>query len=308
MQQAIDYIKATSRPERRAVTGPRFQTRRELAATKFARSAADEQASRRRHRPGHRLAGRQRPRRGLGEHHRRQSGIGPHHPLRRRAPFPPASPAKCGTSTSTQYLAPKEAQRMDTFIHYGLAAAIAGDARTPGSIIDAPNAERVGVLHRLRHRRPAAASRTPVTTARRAARARSRRSSCRARIINMIAGPALDHASASRARTLALVSACATVEPLHRHGDAHDPVRRRRRDGRRRRRGGGHADSARRLLLARARCPRATTTRPRASRPWDQRPRRLRARRRRRHPGARGIRAREGARRAHLLRARRLSA
>ena len=62
----------------------------------------------------------------------------------------------------------------------------------------------------------------------------------------------------------------------------------------------------RRLLRGARAVARATTIPQTASRPWDVGPRRLRAGRGRRRPGARGARAREGARRAHLLRARRL--
>ena len=55
------------------------------------------------------------------------------------------------------YMPAKEARHMDTFIHYGLAAAMqAMHGRRASTATPATNAERIGVMHRLRHRRPAA--------------------------------------------------------------------------------------------------------------------------------------------------------
>ena len=92
----------------------------------------------------------------------------------------------------------------------------------------------------------------------------------------------------------------------HRPGDAHDPVRRRRRDDRRRRRVRDHADLGRRLLRDEGAVHAQRRARQGLSRPWDKDRDGFVHGRRRRHPGARGIRTRQGARRAHLLRAGRL--
>ena len=83
------------------------------------------------------------------------------------------------------YIPGKEARHMDTFIHYGVAAAMQAvkDAglKTDDQLSE-EEGDRIGVPDRLGHRRPAARSKTRKTELReRAARAASRRSSCRPR-------------------------------------------------------------------------------------------------------------------------------
>ena len=85
----------------------------------------------------------------------------------------------------------------------------------------------------------------------------------------------------------------------------HHQIRRRRRDGRRRRRSDGKPARRRRLLRDASAVAPQRRSRGRQS-AVGHRPRRLRPGRGRRRAGARGIRARQGARRADLLRARRL--
>ena len=164
--------------------------------------------------------------------------------------------------------------------------------------------ERVGRVHRLRHRRAAADRGDEGGVYRAAGCARSRRSSCPASIINMVAGlvsirygyggPNLAH----RQRVL-------DGEPQHRRRRAADRVRRRRRDDRRRHRGDGEPARRRRLLRGQGafHAQRRSGHRQPAV---GCRSRRLRAGRGRRSGGARRVRAREGARRADLLRARRI--
>ena len=153
-------------------------------------------------------------------------------------------------------------------------------------------------LHRLRHRRPAAdrghegrvhgrrlAQDHPVL------RARFDRQHGRGPGVHPVWLPG----SESRDRLGVLDG-----EPQHRRGRAAHRIRRCRRDDRRRHR--GHGQRARhRRLLRRARAVDAQR-RPRDGEPPVGRgPRRLRAGRGRGHPGARGIRAREGARRPRSI-------
>ena len=95
-----------------------------------------------------------------------------------------------------------------------------------------------GRVHRLGHRRPAddrGDADRPTSTA---GRARSRRSSCPASIINMISG-LVSIQYGYQGPNLAMVTACSTAN--HSIGEAgrHHRVRRRRRHDRRRRRGDG---------------------------------------------------------------------
>ena len=163
VQQAIDYVKHAKR-QRRPLAAPRSQGGRLSAPP------------RRRHRPGHHLPGRQQRCRGLGEHPRRQIRHQPASP----ASTPRASHAADrgrgeGLRRRRRIMPPKEARRIDTFIHYGMAAASRRSAM-PGSITRRETRSASGV-HRLRHRRSAADRGNPQGPAK-AGRARSRRSSC----------------------------------------------------------------------------------------------------------------------------------
>ena len=195
---------------------------------------------------------------------------------------------------------------MDTFIHFGMAAAIqavrdAGPAHRRRA--DEETAERIGCIvgsgigglpmieqthDEYRERGPRRISPFFVP----------------ASIINMISGH-LSIKFGFNGPNLAIVTACTTG--LHCIGEAgrHDRVRRCRRDGRRRRREHRVAAGHRRL------CRGAGAVHAQR-RPEDrlaalgQGPRRLRARRRRRRAGARGVRARQAPRREDLRRTGRL--
>ena len=91
-------------------------------------------------------------------------------------------------------------------------------------------------------------------------RARSRRSSFRASIINMIAGRA-SIKYGFNGPNLGIGQRLHHRQSQHRRGGAADRVRRRRHDGRRRRRSGDVAARRGRLRARRARCRRATTIR-----------------------------------------------
>ena len=96
------------------------------------------------------------------------------------------------------------------------------------------------------------------------------------------------------------------LQSLHRRGHRADPDGQAGRDVRGRLRG-PRLDACRCCSTRWARCPRPTTTTPeRRLARLRQEPRRLRHLRRRRRAGARGLRARQGARRTHLRRDRRL--
>ena len=123
-------------------------------------------------------------------------------------------------------------------------------------------------------------------------------------IINVVAGHVSIHFGL-RGPNIALVTACTTSTHCDRHRRPHDPVRRRRRHGGRRRGDGVHAARPRQLrpgARAVAAQRRARARQP----PLGPRPRRLRHGGRRRRRRARGVRARQGARRAHLRGVRRL--
>ena len=83
---------------------------------------------RRCHRPRGRQPGRQRRSQRLVGVARRPVRHRPDHPLRRLHAAPAASPAKSRDSTSPPCMSAKEARRLDTFIHYGVAASARGAA------------------------------------------------------------------------------------------------------------------------------------------------------------------------------------
>ena len=149
-----------------------------------------------------------------------------------------------------------------------------------------------------------ARSKRTIRSGSKAGRARSRRSSCRARIINMISG----HVSIKYGLTgpnLAVVTACTTSTHCigWRRGSFSPATPISCSAG-----GAEYRDDAvrSRRLLRGARVVDAQR-RPEAREPTvGSRSRRLRAERRRRLHRARGVRARQGARRAHLRRVRRL--
>ena len=202
----------------------------------------------------------------------------------------------------TKYLSAKEARRYDTFIHYGLVATMEAvkDAGLDGY---AGDKERVGVCI------GSGIGGLPMIeeTHRAYAEGGLRKISpffVPGSIINMISGLVSIHYG-YKGPNLATVSACSTANHsigeaarLIEYGDADIMVA-----------GGSEVDGVaarHRRLLRIARAVDAQR-RPRRREPAvGPRPRRLRAGRGRRRAGARGTRAREGARRAHLLRAHRL--
>ena len=201
-----------------------------------------------------------------------------------------------------KYLSPKEARRYDTFIHYGLAATI--DAIADAGLADyAGDKERVGVcigsgiggLPLIEDTKVAFEAGgwrkiTPFFVP--------------GTIVNMVAGLASIQYG-FQGPNLAIVSACSSSNHcigeagrLIEYGDADVMI------------AGGAEATVSALGIGGFCAARALSTRnddPDDREPaLGRRPRRLRAGRGRRRPRARGIRAREGARRADLLRARRL--
>ncbi len=221
-----------------------------------------EQTTRRRNRSGHHFAGRQRRRHRLGEHpqgrqrHRSDHAFRCHHLAdahrRRGARF----------RSDAVRSRPKDVKKMDPFIHYGIAGSVAGACAMPGlEVARAANAERIGVAVGAGIGGINTIERHTIDAAREGPASRCRRSSCRARsstwsrvnlsIMFGLKGP-----------NIACVTACTTAHAQHRPRRAHDPVRRCRRDDRRRRRIRHHG-TAMAASARRARCPRATTSRPR---------------------------------------------
>jgi 3-oxoacyl-[acyl-carrier-protein] synthase II len=96
------------------------------------------------------------------------------------------------------------------------------------------NAERIGAHDRLRHRRHLGIEETTVKLHEGGVRKISP-FYVPSTIINMLPGQCR-MLTGIKGPNFSAVSACATVQPFDRDGDAHDPVRRRRRDDRRRRR------------------------------------------------------------------------
>ena len=232
-----------------------------------------------------------------------RSGIGPITHFDADRATPRASPAKCATSTPRPWVAPKDAKKMDTFIHYGLAASMHGDGRRRagdhrGQRRARRRADRLGHRRHARHRgdRDRAARGRPaqdlaVLRAQhhhqhglRASCASSRAS--RARISPRCRpAPSSNHSIGMAMRMIQYGDADVMVAGGAEHGSTPTSV-------------GGFCSMKALSHAQRRTDPRQPSLGPR--------PRRLRARRRRRHPGARGVRDGQGARRAHLLRAGRL--
>ena len=133
---------------------------------------------------------------------------------------------------------------MDTFIHYGVAASMMA-MEDAGLEITEANAERIGVLIGSGIGGIRGIEETAVDLHEGGPRKISP-FYVPSTIINMICRASCRIMKGIKGPNFSAVSACATVQPLHRHGDAHDPVRRRRRHGRRRRRTRLHADLGRR--------------------------------------------------------------
>ena len=197
---------------------------------------------------------------------------------------------------------PKEAKKMDTFIHYGIAASFQA-MDDSGLAITEANAERIGVLIGSGIGGVRGIEETAIDLHKGGPRKVSP-FYVPGTIINMISGPACRSSRASRdrisppsppapRRTTAIGMAMRMIQ----YGDADVMV-------------AGGAETATPTSVGGFCAMRALSTRnddpTRAVAPLGQGPRRLRARRGRRHPGAGGVRARQGPRRAHLLRAGRL--
>ncbi len=201
-----------------------------------------------------------------------------------------------------RYIAAKEARHMDTFIHYGVAAGIQAfeDSRADDHRRERGTHRRAG---RLGHRRTAD-DRGDLHRAR-GARAAAHLAVLRAGVDHQHGvRPAVDplrHEGPELRHRQRVHDGPA----LHRRRGPADRVRRRRRDARRRRRVDDLAARHRRLHGG----PRDDVAQRRAAYRQPavgRRPRRLRARRGRGRDGARGVRAREEARREHRGRADRL--
>jgi 3-oxoacyl-[acyl-carrier-protein] synthase II len=188
------------------------------------------------------------------------------HPFRRDA-YTARSPAKCATSTAKTWSVAKDAKKMDTFIHYGLAASMMAieDRRTGDHRSQRRARGRAG---RSRHRRRAWHRGRPRSRCTKAARARFRRSTCPARSSTWCRAICAS-CKGFKGPNFSAVSACATSNHsigmamrMIQYGDADIMVAAAPSTAARRRRWPASA-----RMKA---CPRATTNRPRASRPWDR--------------------------------------
>jgi 3-oxoacyl-[acyl-carrier-protein] synthase II len=164
------------------------------------------------------------------------------------------------------WLPHKDAKRMDTFIHYGLRGGDHGDGRRRPEI-DESNAERAGVLIGSGIGGVRGIEETAIDAAQ--GRAAQDLALLRAQHHHQHGlGPAV-HPQGLQGPELLRRLRLRLVEPLGRHGDAHDPVRRRRHHGRRRRRARLHADLGRRLLLDEGAVHAQRRAHPRQP-PWDR--------------------------------------
>jgi len=133
----------------------------------------------------------------------------------------------------TRFINPKDARKMDPFIHYGMAASLMA-LEDAGLEVTEANAERIGAMigsgiggilgieqQTEKYLEGGARKVSPFYIP--------------STIINMLPGH-LSIMKGLKGPGFSAVSACASANPFDRHGDAHHPVRRCRRDGRRRRR------------------------------------------------------------------------
>ena len=217
-------------------------------------------------------------------------------------PYPTRIAGEIRDFDITRWVSPKDAKKMDHFIHYGVAASLMAMADAGLEVTEA-NAERIGALIGSGIGGIWGIEETAIKLHEGGVRKVSP-FYMPSTIINMLPGQIsllTGHQGSQFLRGLRLRHR----QPFDRHGDAHDPVRRCRRDGRRRRRTRQLADLDGRLL--RDEGDEHPQRRPDPRLPaLGQGPRRLRPGRRRRHPDPGGIRTRQGPRRAHLLRAGRL--
>ena len=113
--------------------------------------------SRRRHRTRHHLPRRQCGRRSLAEHHRRQDPASPASPASTPRPLPSQIAGEVkGFDVSDVPASRRRRGAIDTFIHYGLAAAIAGAQGLRPRPRSHRRASGSACMHRLGHRRAAA--------------------------------------------------------------------------------------------------------------------------------------------------------
>ena len=132
-----------------------------------------------------------------------------------------------------QYVAAKDVKKMDPFIHYGVAASMQALADA-GLHPHEHDEERIGVAIGAGIGGIATIEKTSITYHEHGPRKISP-FFVPSSIINMVSGK-LSIMLGLKGPNIACVTACTTGNAQHRHGHAHDPVRRRRRDGRRRRR------------------------------------------------------------------------
>ncbi len=219
-----------------------------------------------------------------------------------RSTFPTRIAGEVRDFDPTQYIAAKDVKKMDPFIHYGIAASIQAlaDAGLQAARARRRTHRRRGRCRHRRHRHDRE-DRDHVSRGRPA----QDLAVLRAELDRQHGlGQSVDHARPERSEHR-LRDRVHDRDAQHRPRDAHDPVRRCRRHDRRRRRILHGRHRGRRLLLG-ARDVDAQRRSDQGEPPVGPRSRRLRAVRRRRRAGHRRLRTRQGARRAHLLRAGRL--